>query len=226
MRKSIVLANKETVKATNKAFFAHTRIPLFQNLSFQVRSGEVHLVGGPSGFGKSQLLRSIADLSLLDTGSVKLDGTQMQGQQHDYCPSEWRKRVRYVTQYKVDVPGSPRDFIRNIAQFQSWKRNGGPLEEIMTETVSSLINRWSLPISCLDKEWTVLSGGEAQRVILAIALASEPAVLLLDESISALDMESKLAVEASVDTMTSLLGWKTLWVSHDHGILMRYHEGR
>jgi ABC-type multidrug transport system ATPase subunit len=101
--KSLGIADENKSAVRNDSTQSHTRI-LFQNLSFQVESGEIYLMGGPSGRGKAQLLRSIAMLSSLNAGKLQLDGTQRQSFSY---PSEWRKRVRYVTQYKVDIPRSP-----------------------------------------------------------------------------------------------------------------------
>jgi ABC-type cobalamin/Fe3+-siderophores transport system ATPase subunit len=192
---------------------------LFKDLSFKVGSREIFIVGGPSGSGKSQLLRSIAGLSPLNSGTIRLDGEFM----HTFdCSSEWRKRVRYVTQYKVDVPGSPRDFVHRIVSFKSWKKDNWPSAETVIESTTGFLEQWGLKGSFLDKEWSSLSGGEAQRIIVAISLASKPNVLLLDESTSSLDMKSKISVESSVDAMTRENGLKILWVSHDPDIFRRY----
>jgi len=192
---------------------------LFNELSFKVGSGDISLIRGPSGCGKSQLLRSIAGLSPLDKGTISLDGIRLQAFD---SPSDWRKRVRYVTQYKVDIPGSPRDFVRRIVTFKSWQKDGWPTEQAMLKLTIELVEKWGLQESCLDKEWSVLSGGEAQRVIVALSIASKPSVLLLDESTSALDVDSKIAVERTIDDLTEKNGLKIIWVSHDPDILRRY----
>lgn len=69
--------------------------------------------------------------------------------------------------------------------------------------------------SMLDSEWKVLSGGESQRVLLAIALASKPRVLLLDESTSALDVDSKRRVEDLVRRQAQEFGLASVWITHD-----------
>jgi len=200
---------------------------LFQDLSFQLNNyhgvGEIYLVAGPSGSGKSQLLRGIGLLSPLTSGSIQLNGKP----QTSMNPSDWRKQVRYVIQYKVEIPGTPREFVHKITQFESWKHDAKEesvigKEESMMETITTFLNQWGLTTKALDQEWSTLSGGEAQRMILAIALASKPRVLLLDESTSALDLESKVAVEQSVDDYAHSHGIHTIWVSHDLGMAERY----
>ena len=186
---------------------------LFQGLSFKVGSSGITLIRGPSGSGKSQLLRCIAALSPVERGQVQLDGISWND---TICKSGWRKKVRYVTQYKIDIPGTPYNFIKKVASFKSWVADPlAPSEFEMTKTILALIIKWGLTPECLSQEWSMLSGGEAQRVILAIAFASKPRVILFDESTSALDMTTKLAVEDSIKEFSKKHGWKVLIVSHD-----------
>ncbi|KAL3943826.1 MAG: hypothetical protein SGBAC_002119 [Bacillariaceae sp.] len=196
---------------------------LFQDVSFRLNLGDIYLVGGPSGSGKSQLLRSIGLLSPLASGTIHLDGKEQTGMN----PSYWRKQVRYVTQYKVEIPGTPREFVYKITHFETWKRAKDPISgDVMIATALSFLQQWGLTTNALDQEWSTLSGGEAQRMILAIALASKPRVLLLDESTSALDLKSKIAVEQSVDSYARSHGIQTIWVSHDPGMAERYYDGQ
>ncbi len=73
----------------------------------------------------------------------------------------------------------------------------------------------------LDSEWKNLSGGECQRVLLAISLSSLPQVLLLDEATSGLDLESELRVEKSVVEYVRTYGAVVLWVTHSEDIAER-----
>jgi ABC-type Fe3+/spermidine/putrescine transport system ATPase subunit len=112
------------------------------------------------------------------------------------------------------MPGTPADFIRRVLRFKSWSKLSVTYDDIIKD-VNQYLNLWGVSDSSLDKEWSVLSGGEAQRVILAFTMASEPKVLLLDESTSALDLKSKIAVERSIMQYTNEFGAFTLLVSHD-----------
>lgn len=187
---------------------------LFQDLNITITSGEILQVKGPSGCGKSQLLRSIARLSPLE------DGAQLILENDDNLWNNatlYRKQVLYVTQHKINIPGSPRQFIHKIASFRSWKSLDGnaPSEDDVLKSTISYISKFGLSSQNLDKEWKVLSGGEAQRIIIAISLASKPKVILFDEATSALDSTTKRAVETSVKEYVKANGAKVLWVSHD-----------
>ena len=187
---------------------------LFHDLSFTVGKSEILLVGGPSGCGKSQLLRVIAGLTPLDCDS---GGLMLEGQTRSLNGMTlWRQRVRYVTHGTVDIPGTPREFIDRIASFRSRRRDSGSasLDEMLVSCRDFLVT-WRMDASSIDKSWSMLSGGEAQRVIVAIALASRPRVLLLDECTSALDLTTKILVEQSMEAFAKASGMCILWVTHD-----------
>jgi putative ABC transport system permease protein len=194
---------------------------LFKNISFEVKSGEVVIVTGPSGSGKSQLLRSIAALSPVEEGFIQLDNNDWKSQHRNH----WRKKVRYVTQYKVDVPGTPSDFIKRVTSFEAWANDpNAPSLDQMTQNTIALLQHWGLRAECITEEWKMLSGGEGQRLIAALALASSPKVLLLDESTSALDINSKLAVEQSIESFAKQSGCIIVLVSHDDEQLERFNR--
>lgn len=197
---------------------------LFSELNLTLQNGEIAAVRGPSGAGKSQLLRVIAGLSPAEEGELGLGSTGI-----DRRPgtdwTQWRREVRYVTQFKVDIPGTPHDFAKEVASFKSRRSlRDAPTAEEMLTTAGDFLEQWELSRTSLDKEWTFLSGGESQRVILSLAMASRPSVILLDESTSALDMETKLQVERSVKDFA----WKSdvgvLLVTHDNDQLDRFGE--
>jgi len=189
---------------------------LFSDLSFLVNEGDLLLVNGPSGTGKSQLLRMMAGLSPLQEGDLWLQGRSWKDGYNGNNSVEWRRQVRYVTQSKVQIPGTPLQFIKKIQSFQSWKAADNARSKYdFWEHVSHHLRQWGMGLDSLKKEWAVLSGGESQRVLMAIALASRPKILLFDESTSALDHESKLAVETSIKDFVEDHEGGVMWVSHD-----------
>jgi len=145
----------------------------------------------------------------------------------------WRSRVRYVTQYKVDIPGTPRDFIHTATSLKAYSKSDTPTENEMIEQTLLYLDDWGMGEEntystmqyqqqhhhqYLDKEWKALSGGECQRTLLAIALASRAIVLLLDESTSGLDHETERRVEESIVEYVKTKGAVVLWVTHSDDI--------
>jgi putative ABC transport system permease protein len=207
------------IRQVSRVFSTHgvDRI-LFQGVSIALRAGDIAAVRGPSGVGKSQLLRLVAGLSPMNTGEILLDGKS----RNEFVNSaQWRRQVRYVSQYKVDIPGTPRQFVQHVSSFHSWRKQNMPsFEEMMTHSFQ-LVQSWGLEPTSLDSEWKTLSGGEAQRVYVAIAIASRPRVLLLDESTAALDLDSKTRVEDKVKLAACEHGCIVLWITHDEEQIQR-----
>jgi phosphate-transporting ATPase len=159
--------------------------------SFEVKDGECVALQGPSGVGKSLLLRAIADLDP-NKGTVELDGVP-----RETVPAPlWRKRVTYV----AAEPGWWGDRVRE--HFPAW------------EQAVPLVEQLGLPASCATWDIRRLSSGEKQRLGLVRALLLRSRVLLLDEPTSALDPDSTAAVESIVAERVSA-GTSVVWSTHD-----------
>jgi ABC-type iron transport system FetAB ATPase subunit len=174
---------------------------LFSNLSFTIRQGETLFIRGPSGAGKSQLLRSLAGLDEVERGRVLLNGIA----QEDF-PSlpAWRTQVLYISQSQKGFTDTPAEFYYKVQRFASQRqRPRGDLPQ--------LVHYLGLEQSILHQPFDSLSGGQAQRVHIAIGLALNPLFVLLDEPTSALDVESSRKVERLLKSS----GCGLIWVSHD-----------
>jgi putative ABC transport system ATP-binding protein len=171
---------------------------LFADLGFRLSPGEHLAVVGPSGSGKTLLLRGLAWLDPLDAGSVQLDGRPPKA----WGIPRWRAEACYVAQHPPRLQGTPLAYAERVTRFHSQRLRQGlnPLE---------LAETWGLPRARWDAPWARLSGGEQQRILLAIAVSRGPSVLLLDEPTSALDAEATARVEASLAPHT------LVWVTHD-----------
>jgi len=167
------------------------QVPHLEPVSFELDTGRCLAVQGPSGSGKSLLLRALADLDPGD-GAVALDGTDRTA-----LPAPtWRRRVVYLATdagWWLETVGG---------HFADW------------EAIAPALAELGLPGDCRDWPVAQLSTGERQRLALLRALAIGPRVLLLDEPTSGLDPDTTTAVEALL-TARKRAGLTLVWVTHD-----------
>ena len=176
------------------------RRPGLHPVSLALDAGECIAVRGPSGSGKSLLLRAIADLDP-NHGAVALDGVSREA-----MPApRWRRRVTYLAAeaaWWADLVGQ---------HFADWAKTV-PIAE-------------SLGLPGAAGDWPVqrLSTGEKQRLGLARVLVQAPRVLLLDEPTAGLDEQAVAAVEQVVQARRDD-GVGVLWVTHDAAQAARIAE--
>ena len=170
---------------------------LLDGVTCRIAAGDCTALVGPSGAGKSTLLRLLNRLEEPTSGSVRLHGRPLP----DLDVLALRRRVGLVGQTPVLLTGRVLDDLRA----------GHP--SLSEDQALALLDRVGLPASMLERATAGLSGGEAQRVCLARALALRPQVLLLDEPTSALDAAAAAAVETVVTQMIAA-GQTVVLVSH------------
>lgn len=175
-------------------------ILVLDHFSARIPEGATAIVG-PSGSGKSSLLRLLNRLSDPDSGSILYRGSPIE--ERDVL--ELRRDVMLVPQLPALVPGTVAD---NIAYAGELARR-----EIHDDSVA--LDLAGLDHSYASREARKLSVGEQQRVMLARALAVQPRVLLLDEPTSALDAEATGAVEAALARLHRRAEVEIVLVTHD-----------
>ena len=175
---------------------------LVSEATFEVRKGEILAIVGPSGSGKSSLLRLLNRLDEPTEGNVYLDGVDYR----QVAPRELRRRVGMVMQRPYLFAGTVLENLR----FGPRQRG----EELSTEAAEALLAGVGLP-GFGSRDVANLSGGEAQRVSFARALANAPEALLLDEPTSALDEEAKRDVEGVIERIGHEQGVACVLVTHD-----------
>jgi len=168
------------------------------SVTMTIGAGRATVVVGPSGSGKSTLLRLLNRLEEPSHGVIRFRGTPLP----DYDVLALRRRVGLLLQRPTPFPGAVLDNLRAGAPALS-EADG-----------AALLDRVGLPASFAGRAAEDLSGGEAQRVCLARALAVGPEVLLLDEATSALDPFAAQVVEGVVRALVAD-GLSVVMVSHD-----------
>jgi len=175
---------------------------LVEDATFDVRSGEMLAIVGPSGSGKSSLLRLMNRLDEPTSGTVYMEGVDYR----EIAPRELRRKASMVMQRPYLFPGTVEENLR----FGPQQRG----EVLPTGEITKLLDRVGLS-GYATRNVANLSGGEAQRVSLARTLANSPLVLLLDEPTSALDESSKLEIEALIQEIVQERRLTCIIVTHD-----------
>ena len=176
---------------------------IVDDVSFSVEQGDVLAVIGPSGSGKSSLLRLLNRLDEPTAGTVFLDEKDYR----EITPRELRRRVGMLLQQPFLFPGRVAE---NLVYGP--KAHGGDLTPERTEELLASVGLAGYG----GRDVARLSGGEAQRVSLARTLANEPEVVLLDEPTSALDEAARLGVEELICGIINQRGLTCVIVTHDH----------
>jgi molybdate transport system ATP-binding protein len=191
---------------------ASIRVPrgdLVVAVDLAVDDGEVVAVLGPNGAGKSTLLRVLAGLLPPDEGSVVVDGVPWDDVAADVHLPAHRRSVGMVFQDYLLFPHL--SALENVAF--GLRTRGVSRPEARTRA-AGWVTRVGLD-GFGDRRPGKLSGGQAQRAALARALAPDPALLLLDEPLSALDARTRLTVRADLRRHLGDYPGGTVMVSHD-----------
>ena len=180
--------------------------PIPLDLAFSCRGGERVALFGPSGGGKTTVLRTIAGLYQPTFARVVLGGAVWTDTASGIRVPVHRRRCALMFQdYALFPHMTARQNIQAAMGDQSRDTRERRVAELLTLTELT---------DFAERRPEELSGGQRQRVALARAVARDPAVLLLDEPFSALDDETRVTIRSLVGELTARHGWITVLVSH------------
>jgi len=181
---------------------------LFQRIDLKVEAGDRLALVGPTGSGKSLVLRALALLDPVDQGEIAWRGQPIA----DAAVPEYRSQVLYLQQRSPVIEGTVEDNLR--IPFALHPRQDSPFPR---HRIIELLEDLGRDESFLASRTANLSGGERQIVALLRALLVAPTILLLDEPSAALDPQATSTLEELIDSWHAEAPTERafIWVSHD-----------
>ncbi|EEG77990.1 ABC transporter ATP-binding protein [Dethiobacter alkaliphilus] len=176
------------------------------NVSLEVADGEIITLIGPSGCGKTTLLRLINRLTEKTSGQIFIEGKEI----NRWNPIELRRQIGYVIQQVGLFPHLTVE--QNISYVL---RIMGTGKKKQRERAAELISLVGMDPSYLRRYPAQLSGGQAQRVGFARALAGNPSIILMDEPFGALDQITRLQLQDELLSLQNELKKTVIFVTHD-----------
>ena len=201
--------NQPVISISNLSFSYTPGLPVLENVSLEIPSGQSGCIVGPNGGGKSTLLKLMLGLLQPVSGSIKVLGGS---------PAKSRRKIGYMPQYHqldASFPASVLEVAlmgrltpRTFFAYKKSDRNAA-MEALDILGIADLA----------EQSFAGLSGGQRQRVLIAHALAGEPELLLLDEPTANIDPGAEEQFYATLDELRRRM--TVITVSHDLGFVNR-----
>ena len=178
-----------------------------KNINLTINESEITVFIGPSGSGKTTLLKMINRLEDNTTGEVKINGKNVK----EYNIHKMRWEIGYALQQVALFPHmNVEENIAIVPELKKWKK------EKINARIDELLNMVGLePEKYRKRKPSELSGGEAQRVGIARALAADPKIILMDEPFSALDPITRASLQEDVKKLQKQIHKTIVFVTHD-----------
>ncbi|MDG4647190.1 ATP-binding cassette domain-containing protein [Roseibacterium sp. SDUM158017] len=182
-------------------------------LDLTVRTGETLGIVGESGCGKSTLARMLVGLLPPTSGRIEIEGAPLDTAD----PAEFGRKIQYVFQDPISSL-NPRKTVRQIME-APLRHLHGMKAAARAERISEIFAAVNLREEFLDRYPHEFSGGQAQRIGIARALAADARILILDEPVSALDVSVQAQVLNLLADLKGRFGLTYLFISHDLAVV-------
>ena len=178
-----------------------------KNINLTINESEITVFIGPSGSGKTTLLKMINRLEDNTTGEVKINGKNVK----EYNIHKMRWDIGYALQQVALFPHmNVEENIAIVPELKKWKK------EKINARIDELLHMVGLePEKYRKRKPSELSGGEAQRIGIARALAADPKIILMDEPFSALDPITRASLQEDVKKLQKQINKTIVFVTHD-----------
>lgn len=188
-------------------------IQVLKGITAGVEQGEMCVIQGTSGSGKSTFLNCIGGLDTLDSGSIRVDGKEIVGLKQEALSDYRRDNLGFIFQFYNLVPNLT--VRENIQVCEYLAKNPLNMEELL-EILGLTEHQNKFP--------SQLSGGQQQRCAIARALIKNPKLLLLDEPTGALDSKTSRDILILLEEINRKYGTTMLLVTHNNSIKNMVHK--
>ncbi|MDR6664859.1 phosphonate C-P lyase system protein PhnL [Rhizobium sp. 1399] len=214
------MATPLVVSEVAKSFIMHLRdgikLPVVSDVSFSVASGECVVLGGPSGIGKSSLLKMIYGNYAVDTGQILVNH---KGKIVDLAAAD----PRTILDVRRQTLGYVSQFLRTVPRVAALDVVAEPLlargeaAASAREKAAALLEKLNLPEALWQLPPATFSGGEQQRVNIARGFITDHTILLLDEPTASLDAKNRAVVVGMIEEKKKA-GVALLGIFHDEEV--------
>lgn len=191
-------------------------LTLVDGLNLQLHPGQLHVIIGPNGTGKTSLLRAVFGDFPLSNGTVRLFGTTLTPGR---LPA-WRQRLGYMpqnTQLDLDLS------VLEVVVLGRLQRLSMRLSDEDLDAALKALQALDLT-HLADRPVHTLSGGQRQMVLFAQVLLRQPQLMLLDEPVSALDLKHQMQLMEHLKAQTIDNGWISIAVLHDLNLAAQFAD--
>lgn len=188
-------------------------VQVLKGINTGVEKGQMCVIQGTSGSGKSTLLNCIGGLDTMDSGSIKVDGTEIFGMTNDQLSDYRRDNLGFIFQFYNLVPNLT--VRENIQVCEYLTYDPLPMDDLI-ETLGLTEHQNKFP--------SQLSGGQQQRCAIARALVKNPKLLLCDEPTGALDSKTSRDILVLLEEINVKYGTTMLIVTHNNSIKNMVHK--